>query len=168
MFDRDTRRWIRGLRNLPFREFAKNQVWPPRVMLAQDLIAITQQLCLKDQARRRELKRLEPPAGAPVRPHQRPHTRRTVLRLSGSWPWAGLLAAGKTGLLSLRAYGFRSPDALIYLCCGGIQIALPHRQVTPKPRGEPYFPLAPLALTKGPGEIRCTVEDQARLGPAGS
>ena len=57
---------------------------------------------------------------------------------------AGVLAAVKLGLsngrleafnskvrlLSHRAYGFHSANALIammYLCCGGIQIALPHR-----------------------------------------
>ena len=36
----------------------------------------------------------------------------------------------KVRLLSHRAYGFHSADALIamiYLCCAGIQIALPHR-----------------------------------------
>ncbi len=36
----------------------------------------------------------------------------------------------KVRLISHRAYGFHSADALIgmiYLCCGGIQIALPHR-----------------------------------------
>jgi uncharacterized protein len=46
----------------------------------------------------------------------------------------------KVRLLSHRAYGFHSATALIamiYLCSAGIQIALPHRQVTPKPRGEP-------------------------------
>jgi transposase len=44
----------------------------------------------------------------------------------------GLLEAlnSKVRLLSHRAYGFHSADALIamiYLCCAGIQIALPHR-----------------------------------------
>ena len=37
---------------------------------------------------------------------------------------------GKVRLISHRAYGFHSADALIamiYLCCSGIQIALPHR-----------------------------------------
>ena len=37
---------------------------------------------------------------------------------------------GKVRLLSHRAYGFHSADALIamiYLCCAGITIALPHR-----------------------------------------
>ncbi len=36
----------------------------------------------------------------------------------------------KIRLLSHRAYGFHSADALIamiYLCCAGIQIDLPHR-----------------------------------------
>jgi len=36
----------------------------------------------------------------------------------------------KARLLSHRAYGFHSADALIamiYLCCAGIHIALPHR-----------------------------------------
>jgi len=36
----------------------------------------------------------------------------------------------KIRLLSHRAYGFASADALIatiYLCCSGIQISLPHR-----------------------------------------
>ena len=38
--------------------------------------------------------------------------------------------SSKVRLLSHRAYGFHSADALIamiYLCCAGIQIALPHR-----------------------------------------
>jgi hypothetical protein len=37
---------------------------------------------------------------------------------------------GLAQLLSHRAYGFHSANALIamiYLCCAGIQIALPHR-----------------------------------------
>jgi transposase len=36
----------------------------------------------------------------------------------------------KVRLISHRAYGFHSADALIamiYLCCAGIQITLPHR-----------------------------------------
>jgi transposase len=48
--------------------------------------------------------------------------------------------SSKVRLLSHRAYGFHPADALIailYLCCAGIQIALPHRGFTPKRRGEP-------------------------------
>ncbi len=36
----------------------------------------------------------------------------------------------KVRLISHRAYGFHSADgliAMIYLCCAGIQIALPHQ-----------------------------------------
>ena len=47
-----------GLSNLPFRSFAHNEVWLWLVQLAQDPIAWTQQLCLTDQARAWELKRL--------------------------------------------------------------------------------------------------------------
>jgi len=47
-----------GLGNLPFRSFAHNQVWLFLVLLAQDLIAWTKALCLADDARAWELKRL--------------------------------------------------------------------------------------------------------------
>ncbi|MCA1679286.1 MAG: transposase, partial [Actinobacteria bacterium] len=47
-----------GLRNLPFRSFAHNQVWLLLVLAAQDLVAWTKALCLKDEERAWELKRL--------------------------------------------------------------------------------------------------------------
>ena len=47
-----------GLSNLPFHSFEHNQVWLWLVMLAQDLVAWTAQLCLAEQARSWELKRL--------------------------------------------------------------------------------------------------------------
>jgi hypothetical protein len=47
-----------GLQNLPFRSFAHNEIWLWLVMLAQDLVAWTQALCLADDARAWELKRL--------------------------------------------------------------------------------------------------------------
>ncbi len=47
-----------GLANLPFRSFAHNEVWLLLVMLAQDIVAWTQALCLADDARAWELKRL--------------------------------------------------------------------------------------------------------------
>lgn len=46
-----------GLANLPFQSFDHNQAWLWLVMLAQDLVAWTQQLCLADDARAWELKR---------------------------------------------------------------------------------------------------------------
>ena len=89
-----------GLSNLPFHSFANNQVWLWLVQLAQDLVAWTQQLCLTDQARAWELKRLRyrllHQSGRIAR-----HARRTILRLSRHWPWAGQLAAAFERLQAL-------------------------------------------------------------------
>jgi len=89
-----------GLSNLPFRSFEHNQVWLWLVQLAQDLVAFTQQLCLKDQARAWELKRLRyrllHQSGRIAR-----HARQTILRLSHDWPWAGQLAAAFARLQAL-------------------------------------------------------------------
>ncbi|MGI8414587.1 MAG: transposase [Solirubrobacteraceae bacterium] len=91
-----------GLSNLPFREFAHNQAWLWLVMLAQDLLAWTKQLCLTDQARVWELKRLRyrllHQSGRIAR-----HARTTILRLGKDWPWAGQLAAAFTRLQALPA-----------------------------------------------------------------
>jgi len=91
-----------GLRNLPFRSFAHNQVWLLLVMLAQDLIAWTKALCLKDEAAAWELKRLRyrllHQSGRIAR-----HARRTVLRLARDWPWSGELAAAFARLQALPA-----------------------------------------------------------------
>jgi len=91
-----------GLSNLPFQEFAPNQVWLWLVMAAQDLVAWTKQLCLTDQARAWELKRLRyrllHQSGRIAR-----HARRTILRLGKDWPWAGQLAAAFTRLQALPA-----------------------------------------------------------------
>jgi transposase len=62
-----------------------------------------------------------------IRKHKQGVLAAIQLRLSN-----GRLEAlnSKVRLISHRAYGFHSADALIamiYLCCGGIQIALPHR-----------------------------------------
>ncbi len=81
-----------GLRNLPFRSFAHNQVWLWLVQLAQDLIAWAKQLCLAEDARAWELKRLRyrlfHQSGRIAR-----HARRTILRLAKDWPWSEQLAA---------------------------------------------------------------------------
>jgi hypothetical protein len=91
-----------GLSNLPFRSFHHNQVWLWLVQLAQDLVAWTQQLCLADEARAWELKRLRyrllHQSGRIAR-----HARRTILRLSRDWPWAGQLAAAFSRLQALPA-----------------------------------------------------------------
>jgi len=91
-----------GLSNLPFRSFAHNQVWLWLVMLVQDLIAWTKQLCLAEQAHAWELKRLRyrllHQPGRIVR-----HARRKILRLAQDWPWAGQLAAAFARLQALPA-----------------------------------------------------------------
>jgi len=91
-----------GLRNLPFQSFAHNQVWLWLVMLAQDLIAWTKQLCLAEQARAWELKRLRyrmlHQSGRIAR-----HARRRTLRLARDWPWSGQLATAFERLQALPA-----------------------------------------------------------------
>ena len=81
-----------GLENLPFREFALNAVWLELSLIAQDLIAWTQRLCLTG-----ELAICEPKALRYRLLHTAGrlsfHARRAVLRLPANWPWAGELAA---------------------------------------------------------------------------
>jgi hypothetical protein len=91
-----------GLRNLPFKSFAHNQVWLWLVQLAQDLIAWTQQLCLIDQARSWELKRLRYRLLHQSARIAR-HARQKTLRLARDWPWSGELAAAFARLQALPA-----------------------------------------------------------------
>ena len=76
-----------GLRNLPLKGFAQNQVWCEIVALACELLAWTQMLALAGAARRWEPKRLRlrifAVAGRLVR-----GGRRLRLRLAERWPWA--------------------------------------------------------------------------------
>jgi hypothetical protein len=91
-----------GLRNLPYRDLAQNAVWLELVALAQDLLAHTQRLALTGAHRTAEPKTLR---------YQLFHTpgrlartaRRTLLRLSRTWPWAHQLAAALTRLAALPA-----------------------------------------------------------------
>ena len=79
-----------GLRNLPFFEFANNAVWVEEVLMAQDLLAWTQGLCLTGKLAKAEPKGLRfmilHTAGRLVR-----GGRSVTLRLQGDWPWAGQL-----------------------------------------------------------------------------
>jgi hypothetical protein len=81
-----------GLDNLPFREFDLNAVWLEISLIAQDLIAWTQQLTLEGELALCEPKalryRLLHTAGRLAF-----HARRAVLRLPANWPWAPQLAA---------------------------------------------------------------------------
>jgi hypothetical protein len=89
-----------GMRNLPFPDMARNQVWLELVMIAQDLIAWTQALALEGELSRCEVKRLRyrliHQAGRLVR-----SARQTKLRLESSWPWANQLKQAFTRLQAL-------------------------------------------------------------------
>ena len=91
-----------GLANLPFQSFAHNQVWLFLVMAAQDLVAWTQALCLANDAKAWELKRLRyrllHQSGRIAR-----HARQRTLRLARDWPWSGQLAAAFARLQALPA-----------------------------------------------------------------
>jgi hypothetical protein len=89
-----------GLRNLPLKGFAQNQLWCEIVALACELLAWTQMLALTGTARRWEPKRLRlrlfSAAGRLAR-----GGRRLRLRLAERWPWAGQITAAATRLQAL-------------------------------------------------------------------
>jgi len=91
-----------GLENLPCQGFAANQVWLELVLMAADLVAWTQRLCLRGEFTRAEPKRLRyclwHCAGRLART-----ARTTRLRLQSTWPWANELARGFARLEALRA-----------------------------------------------------------------
>ena len=81
-----------GLRNLPLKGFAANQLWCEIVALACDLLAWTQMLALAGPARRQEPKRLRLRLFA-VAGRLASSGRRLRLRLAERWPWAADIAA---------------------------------------------------------------------------
>jgi hypothetical protein len=89
-----------GLRNLPLKGSAQNQVWCEIVQLACELLAWTQMLALAGTARRWEPKRLRlrlfAVAGRLVR-----GGRRLRLRLAERWPWADHVTAAISRLQAL-------------------------------------------------------------------
>ena len=91
-----------GLRNLPLKGYAQNQVWYEVVALACDLLAWTQMIALAGEARRWEPKRLRlrpfSIAGRLVR-----GGRRLRLRLAERWPWAGEVTTAIARLQALPA-----------------------------------------------------------------
>jgi hypothetical protein len=89
-----------GLRNLPLKGFAQNQLWCEIVALACELLAWTQLLSLAGEARRWEPKRLRLPIFA-VAGRLASSGHRLRLRLAGRWPWAGDITAAITRLQSL-------------------------------------------------------------------
>jgi len=89
-----------GLRNLPLKGFAQNQLWCEIVALACELLAWMQMLALTGEARRWEPRRLRlrifTCAGRIVR-----GGRRLRLRLAVSWPWTAEITTAITRLQAL-------------------------------------------------------------------
>jgi hypothetical protein len=89
-----------GLRNLPLKGFAQNQLWCEITALACELIAWTQMLALAGDARRWEPKRLRLRVFA-VAGRLASSGRRLRLRLAERWPWAGEITAAAARLQAL-------------------------------------------------------------------
>jgi hypothetical protein len=89
-----------GLRNLPLKGFAQNQVWCEIVALACELLAWTQLLALAGEARRWEPKRLRLRVFA-VAGRLARGGRRLRLRLAARWPWAADITAAVARLQAI-------------------------------------------------------------------
>jgi hypothetical protein len=91
-----------GLDNLPFRDFALNEVWIELSLIAQDLTSWTQHLALTS-----DLATCEPKTLRYRLLHTAArlafHARKAILRLQRSWPWASELAAAFARLNALPA-----------------------------------------------------------------
>jgi hypothetical protein len=95
--DKDT-----GLRNLPFRSFAHNQVWLAIVGLAHDLLVWTQRLLLTGELAKAEPTRLRYRL-LHIAARLAFHARTAILHLPAAWLWADRLAAAFKRLAALRA-----------------------------------------------------------------
>jgi len=91
-----------GMRNLPFPDMARNQVWLELVLIAQDLIAWTQALALDGELARCEVKRLRYRLIHQAARLTR-SARQTRLRLQRDWPWAAALERAFARLQALPA-----------------------------------------------------------------
>jgi hypothetical protein len=89
-----------GLRNLPLKGYAQNQVWCEIVALACELLAWMQMLAPTGKARRWEPKRLRPRIFA-VAGRLVSSGRRLGLRLAERWRWAVHITAAATRLQAL-------------------------------------------------------------------
>jgi hypothetical protein len=91
-----------GLESFPCQGFEANQAWLEVVLLAADLVAWAQRLCLRGELARAEPKRLRyclwHCAGRLART-----ARTTRLRLQATWPWADDLAHAFAHFEQLRA-----------------------------------------------------------------
>jgi DDE family transposase len=89
-----------GLRNLPLKGYAQNQLWCEIIALACRLLAWMQMLALTGKARRWEPKRLRLRLFA-VAGRLASSGRRMRLRLAGRWPWAGQITAAAARLQAI-------------------------------------------------------------------
>jgi Transposase DDE domain group 1 len=89
-----------GLRNLPLKRFAQNQLWCEIVALACELLAWTQMLALTGAARRWEPRRLRLRLIA-VAGRLASSGRRLRLRLAERWPWAADITAAAARLQAI-------------------------------------------------------------------
>ncbi len=89
-----------GLRNLPLKGFAQNQIWCEIVALACELLAWTQMLALAGAARCWEPKRLRLRLFA-VAGRLASSGRRLRLRLAERWPWAAEITAAVTRMQAI-------------------------------------------------------------------
>jgi Transposase DDE domain group 1 len=89
-----------GLRNLPLKGFAQNQIWCEIVALSCELLAWTQMLALAGAARRWEPKRLRLRLFS-VAGRLAASGRRLRLRLAERWPWAADITAAAARLQAL-------------------------------------------------------------------
>jgi hypothetical protein len=89
-----------GLRNLPLKGFAQNQIWCEIVTLACELTAWTQMLALTGSARRWESKRLRLRLFS-VAGRLASSGRRLRLRLAGHWPWGAVITTAAARLQAI-------------------------------------------------------------------
>ena len=89
-----------GLRNLPLKGFAQNQLWCEIVALACELLAWTQLIALAGPARRWEPKRLRLRVFA-VAGRLAQGGRRLRLRLAENWPWTSDITAAVARLQAI-------------------------------------------------------------------
>jgi hypothetical protein len=78
-----------GIRNLPFKGYARNQAWLLTANIASDLLAYLQLLGLDQQ---RDLARAEPETLRTALLHVPArlvhHARARILKIEATWPWA--------------------------------------------------------------------------------
>lgn len=90
------------MRNLPFHHLDQNRIWLAIAALAADLLAWTARLALPSSAAIDEPKRLRLPilgvAGRIVHT-----TRRRILKIDPTWPWAEAITTAHARLIALPA-----------------------------------------------------------------